>query len=100
MSAGAADYTVSCNMLLQPVVNQIEFHPYLQQPKLQDFLHQHSIVTEAYSPLAPLVHKPGGPVDAVIQQLADKYSRTTGGCLCMGQGCGITVGRRQSQDPV
>lgn len=36
----------------QPVINQIELHPLLQQQALRDYHHQHGIVTEAWSPLA------------------------------------------------
>lgn len=34
-----------------PAVNQIELHPLLPQPKLLDFMKQHGIYAEAYSPL-------------------------------------------------
>ena len=34
-----------------PVVNQIEFHPYLQQPSLQDFCRQQNIAITAWAPL-------------------------------------------------
>lgn len=35
-----------------PAVNQIELHPYLQQPALRAYDHEHGIATEAWSPLA------------------------------------------------
>lgn len=34
-----------------PVVNQVELHPYLQQPGLRAFHDEHGIVTQAWSPL-------------------------------------------------
>ncbi len=34
-----------------PMVNQIEFHPYLQQPDLVEYCQQHNIQIEAWSPL-------------------------------------------------
>jgi len=34
-----------------PAVDQIEFHPWLQQPSLQAFLAEHDIVLEAWAPL-------------------------------------------------
>ncbi len=36
---------------VMPTVNQVEFHPRLQQPGLQDFCHSNEIVLEAWSPL-------------------------------------------------
>jgi diketogulonate reductase-like aldo/keto reductase len=35
-----------------PSINQIELHPYLQQPELRAFHAEHEIATEAWSPLA------------------------------------------------
>ncbi len=34
-----------------PAVNQIELHPYFQQPDVQDFGARHSILTQAWSPI-------------------------------------------------
>lgn len=34
-----------------PVVDQVEFHPWLQQPSLQAFLAEHDIVLEAWAPV-------------------------------------------------
>jgi 2,5-diketo-D-gluconate reductase A len=36
----------------QPTVNQIELHPYLQQPELRAWHAEHAIATEAWSPIA------------------------------------------------
>ncbi len=36
---------------ITPMVNQVEFHPYLQQPDLQRFCRQHNIQLEAWSPI-------------------------------------------------
>jgi 2-dehydropantolactone reductase len=66
---------------LTPAVNQIEFNPYLQSPDLVSFCRKHGIVVEAYSPLAPLTVKPGGPVDPVIEEIAKKYNKSTGQVL-------------------
>ena len=54
-----------------PAVNQIELHPTLPQNELHEFHEAHSIVTEAWSPLAQ------GELDApAIVALAEKHSRT------------------------
>jgi len=36
---------------IKPVVNQVEFHPWLYQKELLDFCRKHGIAVEAYSPL-------------------------------------------------
>jgi diketogulonate reductase-like aldo/keto reductase len=56
----------------KPVVNQVEFHPYLQQPELQEFCRSHQIQVEAWSPIVR------GQVneDPVLQALAAKYGKS------------------------
>lgn len=55
-----------------PAVNQIEFHPYLQQQTLVDYCKDKGIAVEAWSPIAR------GRVldDAVVVGLAKKYNKT------------------------
>lgn len=55
-----------------PMVDQIEFHPYLVQTGLQAYLLSHQIVLEAWSPLA----KGKILTDPVILGIAAKYART------------------------
>jgi len=57
-----------------PAINQVELHPYLQQPGLRREHEQLGIVTEAWSPLAQ------GEVldDPVITRIAEEHSRTPG----------------------
>ena len=62
---------------VKPVVNQIEFHPYLQQPKLCKFLADHEIRVQGYSPLVPLTAKPEGPLSPVLEKIAAKKGKTT-----------------------
>lgn len=67
-----------------PQVNQIEFHPYLQNqtPGITEFCKKHDIQIEAYSPLTPLsrVEKDGESVDhplkSVLPKLSQKYDKT------------------------
>jgi diketogulonate reductase-like aldo/keto reductase len=55
-----------------PMVNQVEFHPWLVQPELLDFCRKHDIVEEAWSPLIR------GKVAEIpeLQRLAGKYCKT------------------------
>jgi 2,5-diketo-D-gluconate reductase A len=55
-----------------PSVNQIEVHPYLTQEPLRSFNIEHSIVTEAWSPLA------SGKVigDTAISAIADRIGKS------------------------
>ncbi|CAF1621104.1 unnamed protein product [Didymodactylos carnosus] len=60
---------------IKPVVNQIEYHPQLQQRELIQYLNANKILIEAYTPLACLVHNPGTSLDRIIEQLAQKYQK-------------------------
>lgn len=62
--------------LVKPSVNQIEFHPYLQQDEIRETCRQQGIIVEAYGPLCPLVHAKDGPVDAVANEIAKKHNTT------------------------
>ena len=55
-----------------PAVNQVEFHPFLVQPKLLNFCKQRQIQLEAWSPLIR------GEIVTVpeAQKLAEKYQKT------------------------
>ena len=57
-----------------PTINQVELHPYLQQPELRALHAELGIVTEAWSPLAQ------GAVleDPVIVSIAEAHGRTPG----------------------
>ncbi|MGD8778485.1 MAG: aldo/keto reductase [Ignavibacteria bacterium] len=56
-----------------PMVNQMEFHPYLVQQDLIDYCYSKNIRYEAWSPLMQ------GMIlsDEVLTQLAEKYNKTT-----------------------
>jgi 2,5-diketo-D-gluconate reductase A len=55
-----------------PSVNQIELHPQLQQPELRRFHEQHSILTEAWSPLG----QGAALEDPIVAEIADELDRT------------------------
>ncbi|CAH2351518.1 NADPH-dependent alpha-keto amide reductase [[Candida] railenensis] len=70
-----------------PVVNQIEFHPYLQDqsPGILDFSQKHNILVEAYGPLTPIFRikdtdsgelKTDHPLVPVLEKLSSKYGKT------------------------
>lgn len=68
-----------------PQVNQIEFHPYLQEqsPQIVDFCHKNSILMEAYAPLAPLLRFQGKnplieehPLKELLPFMMRKYAKT------------------------
>lgn len=68
-----------------PQVNQIEFHPYLQEQSegVREFCKKHGILIEAYGPLLPLFRiEKGGvaveehPLKTVLPELAAKYGKT------------------------
>lgn len=56
-SIGVSNFTVAdlerlrTTARITPVVNQVELHPYWQQPELVPYLEQHGIVIEAWYPL-------------------------------------------------
>jgi diketogulonate reductase-like aldo/keto reductase len=57
---------------VRPMVNQVEFHPRLQQPQLADLCRRQGIVEEAWSPLMK------GKVAGIpqLRELAAQYGRT------------------------
>ncbi len=57
-----------------PVLNQIELHPYLQQPELRAFNASHQIATEAWSPLGS---GHGLLDDPVLVAIAERRGVTT-----------------------
>ncbi|MBG9787877.1 aldo/keto reductase [Brevibacillus laterosporus] len=57
---------------IKPMINQVEFHPYLTQKELITFCRAHDIQMEAWSPLmqGQLLDNP------VLQEIANKHSKT------------------------
>jgi len=72
-----------------PVLNQIEFNPYLQHGDLLAWHTNKNITVAAYGPLVPLVKAAGGPLDQPLEKLARKYAVSPGEILlrwCIDQG--------------
>lgn len=57
---------------VQPAANQVEFHPYLQQPSLQQFCRDHQIVLTAWAPMMK------GRVQDIptLIRIGEKYGKT------------------------
>lgn len=60
---------------VKPTVNQVEYHPYLQQTELKAFCEKHDILVEAYSPLMNGTYV---LENEVIKELAETYGKTPG----------------------
>lgn len=62
---------------VKPMVNQIEFHAYLQEPTpgIVDYCKKNDILIEAYSPLAPITKGRPGLLDDILPELAAKYGK-------------------------
>ncbi|OUT22226.1 hypothetical protein CAS74_003218 [Pichia kudriavzevii] len=63
----------NCEVL--PQVNQIEFHPYLQDQSvgIRKFCKENNIQIEAYGPLIPITKCNEGPLIPLLDELAQKY---------------------------
>ncbi|EKQ37010.1 aldo/keto reductase [Leptospira interrogans] len=75
---GVSNYTIIHltellkNSQITPAVNQVEFHPFLNQIHLLEYCKKHKIQFEAYSPLAH-----GQKIeDPTIAKIAQKYDKT------------------------
>jgi diketogulonate reductase-like aldo/keto reductase len=66
---------------VMPAVNQIEVHPYFQQPEVQRLNRQHGILTQAWAPLGGITfYRPGFAKstleEPVILAMGDKYRKS------------------------
>src|SRR3954465_720151 len=64
-----------------PAVNQIELHPYFQQPEVQAFNAQHGILTQAWSPIGGITFYREGEhtstlQDPVIVEIAQAHGKS------------------------
>lgn len=62
---------------IMPASNQIELNPYLPRVELQDYQRQKKIQTFAFSPLSPIVRAKPGPLDDVLENIAQKHGVST-----------------------
>jgi diketogulonate reductase-like aldo/keto reductase len=70
----------SCSVV--PAVNQIEKHPYLQQPELYEFCKKKGILIEAYSPLGNnQTGEPRTVDDAKVHEVAKRLGKDPGQVL-------------------
>jgi diketogulonate reductase-like aldo/keto reductase len=58
---------------VKPAINQVEFHPCIDQRSLLAFAKQHDIRVAAFSSLTPTTKLPDAPVTHVVRRLAAKY---------------------------
>ena len=58
---------------VKPVVNQIEFHPHLQQVEVVEFCKKMNIIVEAFAPLTALTNVKNGEVIKSAQRMSEKY---------------------------
>jgi diketogulonate reductase-like aldo/keto reductase len=56
-----------------PVINQVEFHPYLQRQNLVPWAKSKGIATAAFGPLTAITKAKPGPCDEIFGELAEKY---------------------------
>lgn len=87
-----------------PAVNQIELHPYCQQPRTLEFCEHLGITVTAYSPLGSQVEmnngKPPLLEDPTIKSVAERLGRSPAQvCLRWGVQRGTAVIPKSSTDP-
>lgn len=61
---------------IAPVANEVERHPYLQQPRLFDYCKQHNIRVFGLSPLGKIDDAPDMLNDPVIQRISEETGKT------------------------
>lgn len=85
---------------IKPALNQVELNPYLQRLELRDFHTTHGIRTMGYSPLSPIVRASPGPLDELLDSLAQKHGVSTAVVLiawALQQGVGVATTSTQKE---
>ena len=62
---GVSNFDIEHLEGIDPVVNQVEFHPYYRNDKLKRYCDSKGILTMAYSPLSPTFCQEHSPTDAI-----------------------------------
>ena len=101
---GVSNFPVSllhemmCEARIPPAVNQVELHPYLQQPKLLKYCQARGIHVQAYSPLGTPGYKesdePNVMDDPVLQKIASRHDATVAQvCIAwaLHRGCSVVT---------
>ncbi|KAL6823271.1 NADP-dependent oxidoreductase domain-containing protein [Trichoderma camerunense] len=74
---------------VKPVINQLEFHPYLQRSNdFMPWMRENDIEISSFKSLAPMTVGKGGPLDDLLPSLASKYKVPESVLLlswCIGQ---------------
>ncbi|ODQ76967.1 hypothetical protein BABINDRAFT_163967 [Babjeviella inositovora NRRL Y-12698] len=62
---------------VKPAVNQIEFHPFLQEqsPGIVSFCAKHDILIEPYGPLSPLFRDDSGKLNDTLDKIGAKHGK-------------------------
>ena len=59
---------------IKPALNQLEYHPYLQRANdYVPWMKAHGIKVSAFKGLAPVTVGKGGPLDEILQSIANKH---------------------------
>jgi diketogulonate reductase-like aldo/keto reductase len=66
---------------VRPMMNQLEYNPYLQHAELREYMKSKDIKLSGYGPLLPVTKFSGGPLDPVLASLAKKYAVNPGEIL-------------------
>ncbi|KIW72325.1 hypothetical protein PV04_00528 [Phialophora macrospora] len=85
---------------IMPASNQIELNPYLQRVDLQRFQREQGILTFAFSPLSPIVRAKPGPLDDVLETIAQKHGISTAVVLirwALQQGIAVVTTSTQTE---
>ena len=79
-SIGVSNYTIRHlnemkeYAIVMPVINQVEFNPFLNQKDLYEYCQSHKIILEAYSPILACIRKRDD--DPILNDIAARYNKS------------------------